>query len=324
MSTVNIQITNGQINVDVDAEANKKATKDITAYSQDVQDLHAKFIKFQGKHAVNNLPHTSEDYAAAKAAADARIADDKTYSFDLHELQLSLKHTRAKYREAVKEALERFQPKELEALPDGTYPERVTKGSFPEWVVERLAKVQGIDNAPHLDSNFHYPRKAIAAMLMEIERCKFEIVRWIADKDLKEAKAKEDAAERGPRQLAGAAKAKQDARLQRQADPEKAHAELEANNQAVLQAKAYMDNLGPEKAAKYANDPAKYATRIADRHRYYFEQAMLAYYTKKLTGNKRAGDESDSDDDENAPLSKRANTGGANTGGAASSSSASP
>ena len=115
---------------------------------------------------------------------------------------------------------------------------------------------------------------------------------------------------RGPRQPAGAALAKKNARLAREGLSAEDDAGLKAAAvEATRRAQAYMDNMAPEKLERNPKGSDKYNKRLSDRYDLYLEEEEYAYRRSKLA--KRAGDESSDSDDEKQPPSKKIRAGSA-------------
>ena len=284
MSNVHSTINTGDL---METEATKKKeTKDISEYGKEVQDSYEYLTKFMGKQAINNLPNDNDDWVWARAEMEKLLGDLKTYSATLFILRNNYKKERAYYRIAVEYFLKRFPPKYLKVQPDGTYADGNEKDyKYPEWVLKSLLSAQGLKGEPTLGRNIHYPCTHVVNMIYQIDRAKFEIVRFIAEKNFKDAKSKEDAAERTRRAPSGAAKAAQDAKHMRDGavDPAKVAAELDATKTGDIKVKEFRDNLSKEKVAKYEADPDKLAERLKSIHLHHFDKAMLVYYNSKVT-----------------------------------------
>ena len=312
----------------------KKEERPLEEYSQATQLLGRRLKEWDGKAKKEKLPHSEAEWIK-EVPRIVDMVDGAKPSPRLYTLY--------KVHEAAKWVLEqqivKWGGKEGKAgqyppskFKEGAKPTRES-AKMPYWIKQKVAEAAGVQEAveadealgieakPKMVRSGRFPTNALSESYLDVEKTKYELLRWLREHDFDAAKAKEEAEMRGPRQPAGAALAKKNARLAREGLSAEDDAGLKAAAvEATRRAQAYMDNMAPEKLERNPKGSDKYNKRLSDRYDLYLEEEEYAYRRSKLA--KRAGDESSDSEDEKQPPSKKIRAGSAAAAAAAAASGA--
>lgn len=296
----------------------KKEERSLEEYTQATQLLAQRLKEWDGKAKKEKLPHTEAEWIKElpRIVDMADGAKPSPRLFTLYKL-----HEAAKW--VLEQQLAKWGGKDGKAgqyppskFKEGAKPTRES-AKMPDWIKLKVAEAAGVQEAveadealgvvaqPKMVKSGRFPTNALSESYLDVEKTKYELLRWLREHDFEAAKAKEEAEMRGPRQPAGAALAKKNARLAREGLTAEDDAGLKAAAvEAMRRAQQYMDNMNPEKLARNPKGSEKYNKRLSDRYDLFLEEEEYAYRRSKLA--KRAGDESsDSDNEEQPPAKKR-------------------